>query len=50
MKCLLVCINSDEFYTGDTLINHTVYCVVSGTAHTDYQNSCSIIRLIYLNL
>jgi len=34
---------SDKLNTTNIFIDHAVYCVISGTAYTYYDNSCSIL-------
>ena len=50
LKCLLICINSYKFNSGNILIYHAVDGIVSCSAYTDNNYSCSRICLWYFNL
>ena len=50
LQCLLICIDTDKFYTGNIFIDHTVDSVVTGSADTYYYNSGRVLCFIYLYL
>ncbi len=44
VKRLLIGVNSDEFNSAYSLVDHTVNCVISGSADADNYDLCFIIR------
>ena len=50
LQCLLICIDTDKFYTGNIFIDHAVDSVVTGSADTYYYNSGRVLCFIYLYL